>query len=189
MTVAAQKYVKNAPSLANFEQGDTPSARLRLPPRGALFALAVGVFVFSTWIAYTQDPRPDPFAPESTAAIWDFWRYPAERNAFHRLPVVTGNLNTIFALADGKKIWAVGDAGLIVYSADGGANAKANTQAGRFAPKSSRGEMPGAQSSQRAAKPSKPSPPKPAQPAPPALPEIAAPSNLQDIFFSDSMSS
>ncbi|MEK6210061.1 MAG: hypothetical protein AABM64_06765 [Pseudomonadota bacterium] len=179
-----------------------------------------------------QAPRPDPFAPEPAFASADFWRYPVERNAFRRLPVVTGSLNKIFALADGKNIWAVGDAGLIVHSVDGGrhwerqsigatnaagetrekgaangvapggrwiteawaadapsapdrgANDKANSQAGQTAPKPAKGETPTAQPGRRAADPSQSRQSKPALPTPP---EIAAPPDLSDIVFSDSM--
>lgn len=49
----------------------------------------------------------------------DWWRYPLERNAFKR-NVITGDLNSLFALADTELLWAVGDGGFIVHSNDGG---------------------------------------------------------------------
>ena len=67
-----------------------------------------------------QPPRADPFQVVTPWTSSDWWRHPIERNAFTRLAAVSGGLNHVFALPDGKNVWAVGDGGLIVHSADGG---------------------------------------------------------------------
>ncbi len=85
-----------------------------------LFLLAGLILIISSLIAFTQQPRSDPFAapPQTLSANW--WKYPLERNAFRRLPSITGELRDVFALPSGKHIWLVGNGGLIVHSADGG---------------------------------------------------------------------
>ncbi|MBI4489367.1 MAG: hypothetical protein HY694_09805 [Deltaproteobacteria bacterium] len=93
------------------------SLRSRFSLRGVLFSLAALIFVVSTFIAYTQDPRPDPFLPAST---FDLFRYPIEYNAFRRLPVVNGTVRAVFAVKGTKHVWAVGDRQLILYSGNGG---------------------------------------------------------------------
>jgi len=60
------------------------------------FALALLLFGLFTLIAHRQAPRPDPFQPVQTLS-WDWWQYPLERNAFKRLPVITSDLNDVFA--------------------------------------------------------------------------------------------
>ncbi len=82
-------------------------------PRVLWFGLALLLFGLFTFIAHRQSPRPDPFQPVQ-ALSWDWWQYPLERNAFKRLPVVTSNLNDVFALPNSEKVWAVRDEGMIV---------------------------------------------------------------------------
>lgn len=79
-------------------------------------ALLLGI---STFIAFRQEPRPDPLRPSSGLFSLDWWRYPVERNAFKRLPVIPGDLNDVFS-PDGKNVWCVGDNGLVLHSPDGG---------------------------------------------------------------------
>lgn len=92
-------------------------------PRASwLLAAALLVTLLAGYFAYSQSPRPDPFAAEPGLFSLDWWLYPHERNAFRRLPAVGVTLNDVFALPDGEHLWAVGDAGLILHSSDGGRN-------------------------------------------------------------------
>ncbi len=72
--------------------------------------------------ALFQSPHPDPFRVTQSWDVFnlDWWRYPVEQNAFKRLPVVHGDLNSVFVLPGTQQVWAVGNGGLIVHSADGG---------------------------------------------------------------------
>ncbi len=87
----------------------------------AVLISLVLLLALSSWFAATQPPHPDMFRPignwDVTEADW--WLHPLERNAFRRT-VIGGNLNDVFALPDSKRVWAVGDGGLIVHSDDGG---------------------------------------------------------------------
>lgn len=100
-------------------QSVTPRLQPQRSFRLVLFVLAVLLFLGSTLVAYLQSPRPNPFQPVSFLSL-DWWRYPIERNAFKRLPVITSDLNAVFALPGTDKVWAVGDGGMIVYSDNGG---------------------------------------------------------------------
>ena len=91
----------------------------RLDSRAAWLGAAVLIFAASTWVAFTQEPRPNPFAPVRTLSP-DWWRYPVEHNAFKRLPEIGNDLAGLHVSADGRRIWAVGDALVIVRSTDGG---------------------------------------------------------------------
>ncbi len=51
----------------------------------------------------------------------DWWGYPLERNAFKRR-VVRGDLSAVFVLPNTQKLWAFGEGGLVLHSADGGSN-------------------------------------------------------------------
>ncbi len=84
-----------------------------------LLVFAAVLFVGSTIVAYRQEPRPNPLQPVSTLSF-DWWRYPIERNAFKRLPVITANLHAVSVIAGTDQVWAVGDGGMIVHSNDGG---------------------------------------------------------------------
>jgi photosystem II stability/assembly factor-like uncharacterized protein len=79
------------------------------------------LLALATWFAAKQAPHSDMFRP---IGLWemgraDWWAYPLERNAFKRM-VVRGDLSSVYALPDGQHIWAVGEAGLIIHSGDGG---------------------------------------------------------------------
>jgi photosystem II stability/assembly factor-like uncharacterized protein len=84
------------------------------------FGLALLLFGLFTFVAHRQAPRPDPFQPVQPLTTLDWWKYPIERNAFKRLPVINSDLNDVFALPNSRKVWAVGDNGVIVHSDDGG---------------------------------------------------------------------
>lgn len=96
-----------------------PTAAQLLPVRLLAFLAAVLLLFFSTLIAFTQSPRPNPFTPVDLLSS-DFWRYPLERNALQRLPVVDSNLNDLFLLPGTQLLWAVGSGGMILHSRDGG---------------------------------------------------------------------
>jgi len=96
-----------------------PTTAPRRSLRGWLFAAAVGLFIAVTWIALHQGTRPDPYQPAQLLS-GDWWRYPVEQNAFHRLPTINDKINDVFSLSGSKEVWAVGDEGLILHSGDGG---------------------------------------------------------------------
>lgn len=89
-----------------------------VPSRALVPVLAAAVL--ATIVALGAEPRPDPYAPTPSLFSLDYWRYPIERNPSARLARVRGTINMIAALPDGDRIWAVGNSGLILHSADGG---------------------------------------------------------------------
>ena len=91
----------------------------RLDGRAVWFGAALLIFSLSTFLAFIQKPRSNAYAAVNTFTL-DWWQYPIERNAMLRLPVITGDLNGVFALPSTDKVWAVGDGGLILHSTDGG---------------------------------------------------------------------
>lgn len=95
--------------------------RLRLPgisvgPASLLLA-AILILLVGSWLAFTQAPRQNPYAPVSLS---DRFFYPIEVNPFQRLPKISWNLNGVYVLPESDRVWAVGDQGLIVHSTDGG---------------------------------------------------------------------
>jgi len=103
---------------ASARQGNTgriPPGRVLVLAIAPLWLVAVSLFGFS------QAPWPDPLAPPGFLSL-DWWRYPLERRPALRLPLVGGQLNGLHVDATGRAIWAVGDDGLILHSADGGAS-------------------------------------------------------------------
>ena len=97
---------------------EAPSAT-RLKREVWWFVVAVAGLVAGA-AGLVQPPRADPFQVVTPWTSSDWWRHPIERNAFTRLAAVSHTLNHVFALPDGKNVWAVGSGGLIVHSADGG---------------------------------------------------------------------
>ena len=100
------------------KSGEAPSAT-RLKREVWWFVVAVAGLLAGA-AGLVQPPRADPFQVVTPWTSFDWWRHPIERNAFTRLAAVSGGLNHVFALPDGKNVWAVGNGGLIVHSADGG---------------------------------------------------------------------
>ena len=111
--------MNKAPHAKSAAQAPAAGLAPGLDPRYVWLAIAALIFTLGTWLALTQDPRPNPLSPVQTLSP-DWWRFPVERNAFKRLPVIDGELNAVHAHPGGRDIWAVGNAGLIVHSADGG---------------------------------------------------------------------
>lgn len=80
-------------------------------------AWLIAVFAILTLLAFTQQPKPAPYrAPSSLERFF----YPYERNAFARLPLITGRINNVHHVANTNTLWLVGDAGLILVSRDAG---------------------------------------------------------------------
>ena len=79
--------------------------------------LAFSILLAGSWLAFNQSPRQNPYAPVSLS---DEFLYPIEKNAFQRLAEISTSLNDVFALPNSQQIWAVGNAGLIIHSTDGG---------------------------------------------------------------------
>ncbi|MGH1487682.1 MAG: YCF48-related protein [Cellvibrionaceae bacterium] len=120
--MASKAELKSGPSVTTSSSssssssspgtGSSSSARLLI-----LITCALLVFIGATFIALLQDPRPDPY---KEASPWETFYYPQEKNAFMRLPAISGNLNDIAVSADGNKLWAVGNGAFIIYSEDAG---------------------------------------------------------------------
>jgi hypothetical protein len=109
---------------ASGSRGTGKESRLTARWSGWL-AVAAGaiLLLLGLGFAWKQPPHPDPWR---ITGAWDvrnpdWWRYPIERNAFKRLPVIHGDLRALHVSSKGgRKIWAAGDDGLIVHSPDGG---------------------------------------------------------------------
>lgn len=83
--------------------------------------LALLILALSGFFVLRQSPHPDRLR---AVGEWDFgnpgwWAYPLERNAFKR-DLIRGNLDDVYRLPGSRKLWAVGESGLILYSEDGG---------------------------------------------------------------------
>src|SRR5262245_11419831 len=84
---------------------------------GLAAALAIaGLALLDAWVV----PR-DRWRSE-VAPTWAAWFFsPVERNPLLRLPAVASELRAFVVTADGHRAWAVGGAGTIVVTRDGGA--------------------------------------------------------------------
>ncbi len=78
---------------------------------------ALSLLLTGSWLAFKQSPQPDPFASKTLS---DRFLYPLESNAFQRLAKISIDLHAVFSLPDSQSVWAVGNAGLIIHSSDGG---------------------------------------------------------------------
>ena len=121
----APQVREDPPSLQPERRVQEPRSRLRMPGwlRWVLITLTSTLLAVATFVAQRQAPHPDMFRP---VADWDigkadWWAYPLERNAFKRR-VVVGSLSAVFVLPNTQNVWAVGDGGLVLHSADGGSN-------------------------------------------------------------------
>src|SRR5262249_42139204 len=93
-----------------------PSPRTDSPPAGSARLLLFGaivVFAASTGMAVWQRFSFDPQAPAVP------WRSPIVLNREALLPRIQGTFNDVHS-PDGPKVVAVGDAGLMTVSGDGG---------------------------------------------------------------------
>ncbi len=105
---------------ANSYPEIAPPSWLRLRAVWLLGFIALLLLGLASWGAWFQKPHINAYRLPASVLSKDFWAYPVEQNAFRRLPEINSNLKDVFVLPDGKQLWAVGDGGLIVHSADGG---------------------------------------------------------------------
>ena len=73
-----------------------------------LAAVAAGILILLAGAgALFQAPHPDPLRVTHSwdVANPDWWRYPVEQNAFKRLPVVRGDLRSVFVLPGTEQVW------------------------------------------------------------------------------------
>lgn len=109
-----------AESVADALVGDRPLAPGLRAPRRWLVLAGPLLAILGTIYAFRQPPRPDPLdIPQFPSLRW--WLLPHERNAFARLPVLPDDARSVFASPGAPDVWAVGDGGLLLHSADGGA--------------------------------------------------------------------
>jgi hypothetical protein len=108
-----------APSTTKGKSSSSSPTSWLFFSRKAWFFAALVIFVISTTFAFLQLPRRNPFDAESFHGL-RWFLYPIERNAFRRLPVITSGINDIFVVPDTKRLWIVGNGGLLAYSDDGG---------------------------------------------------------------------
>ncbi|MCX9155482.1 P-loop NTPase fold protein [Niveibacterium sp. 24ML] len=106
-----------------FKGDSTPAvpapAAVRAGSRAWLLGAASLWLLVTTGLGVTQDLRPDPLAAPAFMSL-DWWRYPLERHAPLRLPIIGGELRGLHVGASGRDLWVVGDAGLVLHSSDGG---------------------------------------------------------------------
>ncbi|MEW5771170.1 MAG: P-loop NTPase fold protein [Pseudomonadota bacterium] len=112
---------KRGPTPAHAPRRAAPAAppASPWPARLALLlgAALLGVSLLAAWL---QPVRPLLLAEPATPGELDWWRHPLERNPLLRLPRVSGDLAGAYALPGTQRVWAVGQGGLILHSADGG---------------------------------------------------------------------
>ena len=104
---------------SSYDSQSSPPKPSRSLPRPFWFGAALLLFLFSSWIAFHQEPALDAYRQTSPLHA-DWWLTPVEFNAPQRLPQVWADFNDVFALAGTGHVWAVGSGGLILYSADSG---------------------------------------------------------------------
>ena len=144
------------------KSGEAPSAtRLK---REVWWFIAAAAGLLAGAAGLLQPPRADPFQVVTPWTSSDWWRHPIERNAFTRLAAVSGGLNHVFALPDGKNVWAVGNGGLIVHSADGGKTWEQQSNI-QLSASVSTGATPGTRTPAPGAAPQTPAQPAPAPPS------------------------
>lgn len=97
-------------------RGGAAGAGLRT--RVSLLVLAAAVALVATELARRQTPRVDW---SRKRGLVEWFLSPREQNAFSRPPAVTTGLLDVFPLRGTSKVWAVGLAGMILHSDDGGA--------------------------------------------------------------------
>lgn len=89
-------------------------------PLSARLLLAVVVFIVASLFTIFQSAMPDPFRPPQKLVSLGWWRYPLEWNAPRRLPRIECDLNAIYAVPNTGDVWAAGNKGMVVVSADSG---------------------------------------------------------------------
>lgn len=94
------------------------SSDLSLRPFWALAGLVL--LLLCCMLALLQAPIPNPLVPWANRSAIDQLRFPIEVNAGRRLQGAPARLKSVFGLEDGKRLWAVGDGGAILFTGDGG---------------------------------------------------------------------
>jgi photosystem II stability/assembly factor-like uncharacterized protein len=115
-----------------------PSRSLPTLSRPFWFGAALLLFLIFSWIAFRQEPHPDPYW-RSTPLHADWWVNPVEFNASRRLPRVWADFNDVFALKGTGHVWVVGGGGLVLHSSDYGRHWKRQY----LVPEESAGDGPG----------------------------------------------
>lgn len=100
-----------------FKEGTRWTSRQRLGWLG-LFVLASLTMLLGFFAPYTNDALRSP--AKFPALSW--WFNKVERNAFRRAPETTAEIRALHATPNGRLLWAAGNSGMILHSADGGRN-------------------------------------------------------------------
>lgn len=110
---------KSAEYTVRVETGSTGRWGLKLDSIWVRRITGIALALLCALGVFLQDPKPDALKRyQMTEFGW--WYYPIERNSWARLPVIEGRLRDLAVSADGSVVMAVGDAGLIIRSEDGG---------------------------------------------------------------------
>jgi hypothetical protein len=105
---------------ASVNAGLSVLSRTR-PGRPLLWLVwAVILLAAASITAVLQAPHPNPF--RTSESLWEWWRYPIERNAWQRLAFVGADLHRVRFLKDGSHGWAVGSWGTVLATRNGGAS-------------------------------------------------------------------
>jgi photosystem II stability/assembly factor-like uncharacterized protein len=128
VTVSVSSTSMKAPSSSSASQsaandtvrsGGGGSTSSQLPPLVRI-ALVLFALIMTSAVVLLQSPRPDPFTRPRALLSLNWWRYPLEWNAPSRLPKVECSLRAIQALPNTTYVWAAGNKGMVVVSADSG---------------------------------------------------------------------
>ena len=88
-------------------------------PFAPRFAIALLLIISASVFAILQSPPPDAFRRPRLLLSLNWWRYPLEWNAPARLPRIGVELNAVDDEGRSDEVWAVGNNGMVVGSADG----------------------------------------------------------------------
>jgi photosystem II stability/assembly factor-like uncharacterized protein len=94
--------------------------RTRDVARPAAFLAAMVILIAATAVMHFQLPAPDPFV---LVEGWSWWQYPIERNAFQRLPVLSGDPHLLYVLPNSTHAWVGSgfyERPFVMHSADRG---------------------------------------------------------------------
>lgn len=109
-----EKHISSSGNAQRSTAGSRFSFDRRLVPPVFAIILLTTAALWTMWQGYLEPAEP----PVATMPRW--WVSPIEFNSTLRLPVIEGNLNCVHSTPDGRKIWVVGDGGLILHSSDAG---------------------------------------------------------------------
>jgi photosystem II stability/assembly factor-like uncharacterized protein len=100
-------------------QSATTRVRKGFGSRASWFLLCVVVLLLFAVAGYRQKGSADPYDPPRFPTL-AWWLTPHETNGFERLTFIDANLRDVYAVPGGDDVWAVGTAGTIIHSPDGG---------------------------------------------------------------------